>query len=78
MAYVDLNPVRTAMALIHEDSDYKSIQERIKNKKSSLLNLGFGADDIVCIAHKLMLQDEPLLPINMGLTLKIYHPFLTD
>ena len=30
MAYVDLNPVRAAMASTPEDSDYTSIQERIK------------------------------------------------
>ncbi|MCF6287797.1 MAG: transposase [Proteobacteria bacterium] len=46
MAYVDLNPIRAAMAQTPENSDYTSIQERIKNKKSNLLNLGFGDDDI--------------------------------
>ena len=46
MAYVDLNPIRAAMASAPEDSDYTSIQERIRGKKSNLLNLGFGEDDI--------------------------------
>jgi putative transposase len=46
MAYVDLNPIRAAMAQAPEDSDYTSIQERIKGKKTNLLNLGFGEDDI--------------------------------
>jgi REP element-mobilizing transposase RayT len=46
MAYVDLNPIRAAMATTPEGSDYTSIQERIKAKKSSLLNLGLGDDDI--------------------------------
>ncbi len=46
MAYVDLNPIRAAMAQAPEDSDYTSIQERINSKKSTLLNLGFGEDDI--------------------------------
>ena len=46
MAYVDLNPIRAAMAQTPETSDYTSIQERIKAKKSNLLNLGFGDNDI--------------------------------
>ena len=46
MAYVDLNPIRAAMAQTPEDSDYTSIQERIKAKKSPLLNLGFDDGDI--------------------------------
>ncbi len=44
MTYVDLNPIRAAMAKTPESSDYTSIQERIKNKKSDLLQ--FGNDDI--------------------------------
>jgi len=44
MTYVDLNPIRAAMAKTPESSDYTSIQERIKNKKSDLLQ--FGDDNI--------------------------------
>ena len=44
MTYVDLNPIRAAMAKIPEASDYTSIQERITNKHSDLLP--FGGDDI--------------------------------
>lgn len=47
MAYVDLNPIRAAMTQTPEDSDYTSIQERIRGKKSNLLNLGFGEDDFL-------------------------------
>ena len=46
MAYVDLNPIRAAMTRSPENSDYTSIQERIKSKSSNLLNLGFAENDI--------------------------------
>jgi hypothetical protein len=46
MAYVDLNPIRAAMATTPETSDYTSIQARIKNKSSFLINFGFGDNDI--------------------------------
>lgn len=46
MTYVDLNPIRAAMAHSPESSDYTSIQERIKSKTSNLLNFGFEANDI--------------------------------
>ena len=40
MSYVDLNPIRAAIAKTPETSDYTSIKERIKNKDTKLL--GFG------------------------------------
>jgi REP element-mobilizing transposase RayT len=40
MAYVDLNPIRAAMAHTPENSDYTSIQARIKNDSVKLLNFG--------------------------------------
>jgi putative transposase len=40
MAYVDLNPIRAAMARSPEASDYTSIQERINHKKTNLLFFG--------------------------------------
>ena len=44
MTYVDLNPIRAAIARTPEASDYTSIQERIKKTHSDLLS--FGDDGI--------------------------------
>ncbi len=46
MVYVDLNPIRAAMVSTPEESDYTSIQERIKAKKTNLLNFGFEENGI--------------------------------
>jgi len=47
MAYVDLNPIRAAMAKTPEESDYTSIQKRINSKDDSfLVDLGINDSDI--------------------------------
>ena len=46
MAYVDLNPIRAAIAKTPESSDFTSIQERITVKETSLLAFGEEQDNI--------------------------------
>jgi hypothetical protein len=47
MVYVDLNPVRAAMAQDLEDSDYTSIQQRIRE---TALKLGNGGEQLQAVA----------------------------
>jgi hypothetical protein len=57
MVYVDLNPIRAAMAKTPETSDYTSAQERINNKKTDLMK--FGKEDIpYSLADYLQLVDD--------------------
>jgi len=88
MAYVDLNPIRAAMALTPETSDYTSIQERIRGEKSSLLNFGLGENNIpfsltdycdlvdatgrIILANKKGFIPDDLLPLLHRLSLNEY------
>jgi putative transposase len=56
MAYVDLNPIRAAMAYSSEESDYTSIQERINHKNTDLLSFGKTGIDY-CLTDYLQLVD---------------------
>ncbi len=50
MAYVDLNPIRAAMAKTPEESDFTSVQERILQPESSVLRpFTEQGDDKACI-----------------------------
>ena len=56
MAYVDLNPIRAAMARTPESSDYTSIQERMQKRKTDLMP--FGKDELpYLLADYLLLVD---------------------
>ncbi len=46
MAYVDLNPIRAAMARNLKDSDFTSIKERIDNQNTWLSGFGKGDNDL--------------------------------
>ena len=46
MAYVDLNPIRAAMAKDLKGSDFTSIKERIENKSTWLSAFGKGENDL--------------------------------
>ena len=53
VSVVDLNPIRAGMAMIPEQSDYTSIQERINQPDNdSLLALDGKADDATSISLK--------------------------
>jgi len=58
MAYVDLNPIRSALALTPEDSDYTSVKERIRSNAAWLSHFGHTSKDIpYCLSDYLNLVD---------------------
>ena len=58
MAYVDLNPIRAAMANTPEQSDYTSVQERIKHRDSG------DSGDSGCLAP-FSDQGSDTIPFNL-------------
>ena len=66
MTYVDLNPVRAAMAKTPEDSDYTAIQERIKPQfdLQQAIQSQSITEDLLSFDHVL----KPLLPFEGNVT----------
>ncbi|VAW39671.1 Mobile element protein [hydrothermal vent metagenome] len=76
MAYVDLNPIRAKIAQTPEDSDYTSIQERIKQKNSKLKIFGkhdtdipFALDDYLalvdCTGRAIIAESKGYIPAEL-------------
>jgi hypothetical protein len=63
MAYVDLNPIRAAIATTPEQSDYTSVQERIKHPDSGCL-AAFSEQDNGAIPFSL--KDDLPAPSAIG------------
>ena len=92
MAYVDLNPVRAAMATTPEDSDYTSIQERLNRSPtpvaepaSALSQAGSDADKALkdkrefgVLQELQLLPRAPLLPFDATAQTTWAVPFAFD
>jgi REP element-mobilizing transposase RayT len=82
MAYVDLNPVRAAIAQTPEDSAHTSVQERIKQVKaqpqSTETQVDTTAEPEENISELKHTPVAPLLPFDPALQLHAGIPFALD
>ena len=72
MAYVDLNPIRAGIATNLEDSDFTSIQERVKTFADAQEQLRQGK------VHPLPYQPEALLDFGCQSDREVIHYALSD